>query len=105
MAPSKKPTPGTEPIIIDLDAARAERAKQLGEAPRITFGGMTEDLPHELPAMFLEYLAADMITDALKEIVSQKFFDNFMEQRPSIDDLEFLSDHLAKAYGIDNAKN
>lgn len=68
------PDVSSEPRTIDLDAARAARAEQVGPGPRIRLGGITYDLPPELPMEAILQVAeglldASMAQDAKPEAV------------------------------------
>lgn len=105
---------------LDLDAARAARAEQGGEAPVVGFGGVDFVLPSEPPFAFLEGLgrfaeaakdipegdleAASRTTPMLIEAVGCLFTSEQWEQfnglRPSYNDLMELVNGLGKLYGL-----
>ena len=84
---------------IDLDARRAARAEQAGEAPSVVFGGVTFQMPPEMPIEFLELLAGGKVAAALRTLFGPKT-DEFLAGSPSMADVTAL----AEVYGVDPTK-
>lgn len=88
------------PRHIDLDAARAARAEAAGEPPILTLGGRDIELPVELPAAFLDHIANERLTEALKTIMTPEELEHVFAQNLSVEDLVEFSDGIGEAYGL-----
>lgn len=90
-----------KPRTIDLDAARKARAEAAGDAPTLIFGGRTIALPNELPALFLDHIAAERLTEALRTILAAEDLEHIFAQNLSVEDLVALSEGIADVYGLE----
>ena len=90
---------GTD-FTIDLDAARAARSEaRPKESPKsVKFGGKDYSLPPELPYDFAHFSAFGDLKSALKVLLGEQFT-AFWENKPTVEDMEALNDHLGKVYG------
>jgi hypothetical protein len=90
---------------IDLNAARraraAARAEALNEPVVISIGDEQFTLPVELPMDAASALATGSI-DAFLVAVLGDGIESFLAQRPSIDDITFVVEGIAAAYGFAN---
>ena len=84
---------------LDLDAARAARAETRGEAPTITFGGETFNLPAELPMRYIWTLIDGEDMDALKVLFNGQL-DRFLAAGPTREDILALIAGVPKLYGL-----
>jgi hypothetical protein len=103
--------------MIDLDAARAERAAAKNEkekkAPELKFGGVVFELPPELPldvVFDLKKLSdatkakdgsaiTESLLHAMRVLVGDRY-DEFMTVRPSINDLVVIVEGIPGEYGL-----
>lgn len=84
---------------IDLDAARAARAEELGGGHVVTFGGDDFDLPAEVPFEFGVALLEGRYDDALAVLFGDQL-EAFLAHRPSMQDVIELAEGVAGAYGL-----
>lgn len=96
--------------IIDLDAARAQRAAARAEAgeesPVVRLEGRTFELPVELPADAIERLGPflEQGPEALRvglEVFLGEHYEPIMALGLSMDDAKELLEGVADAYGFD----
>ena len=92
---------------FDMDAAKAARIEALEETPSVTFHGVEFTMPPELPFEVFTYLG-DMRADrergpesvnALIETFFGERAQEFVDMRPSMEDIEGLIKYLLTAYG------
>ncbi len=88
--------------LIDLDAAAAARAAELGEAPAVKWKGETYQLPPEMPARFLDYIVGDDFAAAFAELFPDGSFDvgAFLDAAALGDLMEFANG-IARVYGLE----
>lgn len=84
---------------INLDQARERRAAARGEPGELILAGRTFTLPAELPALFLEAIVAERLTDAFSILLGDQAA-SFWECSPSVEDLSELAEELAALYGV-----
>lgn len=97
---------------LNLDAARAARREAAGEPVSFVLGGETFDLPVEMPLEALDYVAqlptadnaAVLLAPLLRAMIGEDEWPRFMAQKPTLDDMLALSDHLWTEYGVDPSK-
>lgn len=97
--------------MIDLDAKRAEREAARREAekvgPVIKFGGISYELPAELPYGTLEALrginneetAPAAMSDLVRALLGKQY-EAFLASSPSIEDVNELVGGLMTEYGV-----
>lgn len=86
---------------INLDAARAERAKQKGEPPYIILEGERYELPIELPTAFIEAVVEERLRDGLVVILGEEAVKAIEAVTSmSVEDWEELANGISEAYGI-----
>ena len=93
---------------LDLDAARAARREALGETPQIRLGGVTYDLPVEIPYRVAELMvevstkseaeSGSVISDIIRILFGDRT-DEFMAQA-SVQDVGVLFERLVALYGV-----
>jgi hypothetical protein len=87
--------------VVDLDAAREERAKKRSESgwepPEVRFAGETFVLPAELPYDFIRALEANDAEQAMRVLLDGDH-GRFTDLKPSVDDLHDLAVLAARAY-------
>lgn len=102
-------------MSIDLNKARAARREANKEAPEVVIGDQKFVLPVEMPFAVTEHLAVlkdaeerkenALVATAILNILRVLFgadYEAFMEQAPSMQDLEVLLEQLMAEYGIGN---
>lgn len=90
--------------LIDLDAARAARAEERGEAPVLKLGGKEFALPVELPLEFGRLWSTGQTFEGLQLLIGLDRWDEFRECHMSNLDLEQFIIELAKVYQVPNGK-
>lgn len=86
---------------INLDAARAERAKQKGEPPFIVLEGQRFDLPLELPTAFIEAVVEERLREGLIILLGEESVKAIEGTTSmSVEDWEVLANGVSEAYGI-----
>lgn len=88
---------------LDLDEKRRQREAARSEAAKVpvtfTWHGKSYTLPPELPVAFVDRTTRGLLEAGFAEILgadAKVFFDT----KPSIDDLNELSDFIRESYGI-----
>lgn len=100
---------------INLDAKRAARAEarksdENYQPPSITLGGITYELPAEMPVDFAEHVAAGRFSDGFRALFDEmedgdEKFASFMANDLTVDDMKAFSDDLAGLYGVGDSGN
>jgi hypothetical protein len=98
---------------VDLDAVRAARHELNGVGPTVTFGGVTFELPNELPFTVVESVrqmgvaqAADdgfAVSEIINDMGQYLFgarYEEFLALGPSMSDMSALLENIAPMYGM-----
>lgn len=88
--------------VIDLDEARAARSE--AEPVSLVFLGEEYTLPPELPFEFADAARREEPREAIAVLLGEKAED-FFSKNPSVADIQFLTESIASAYGIDAGKS
>jgi hypothetical protein len=84
--------------MFDLDAARAARREALGEAPEFVFGGRTYTLPVELSYTAALSMYRGDLEAGLAEILGQESYEEFIQEKPSLEDISALGQWISETY-------
>lgn len=98
-------------FVVDLDAARAARREANGKVPTVLFGGVSLTLPIEMPVGVALCLAdveqardtaavGRAIMETIRLLLGEQM-ETFLEQNPSMADLEELFEGMMKVYGLE----
>lgn len=96
---------------INLDAARAARREKSKKEPKVVFGKKTFVLPVEIPFAAVEQLGkldvsdpstSSQVISRFIEILFGDQYEAFTKLQPSTEDIEYLMEALAKAYGFES---
>lgn len=94
-------------MAIDLDAKRAARREAQGVGPEVIFGGVTYELPAELPFGVLEAFRAfakeETAPSALADVAQAllgEHYEAFKASKPSVADLNELIGGVMQEYGV-----
>lgn len=89
-----------QPRTIDLNARREARGAAQKEPVEVHIGDDVFELPAELPAVFLELILDDKLTEAIGSLLDPDQAGRLLRSM-TLDDLSGFAEDLAAAYGIE----
>jgi hypothetical protein len=96
-----------EPFLINLDAARAQRAEAGGYRYGVVLGGEHFVFPaiNEWPVEITNLLQAGDLVGALKLLLPERDHDRFFARHPTMGDMNELFESLGKVSGVGGLGN